>query len=311
VKKIILFALVFVSTSFARAEFQLQLMRRIAVFPIAESNSSMAEDAWWQMRELLTKDQKFLIASKRFMINRGVFQPRKNLKPADAIILGKILDAQALVSCWVEERKLKMKVFEGETGATLWESEAEFHPAISIQDQLIKLSLRLMNDFIYSLPYQAYQIIDDVIGKPVYDRDAKKFAQVFLGLNHKIEVGDLAQWLVVTGDSTQTILNSAPKITVIAEGTVTKIMNDRAEIAIQKMRVLAELKESSLVRFPKELSRLKDMYSGASDERVSSLSNEYLSSEIRNVSETNHETHPTVTALAFIVNIAGLILLAF
>lgn len=310
-KKNLIFAFVFLFSAFAHAEFQLQLTRRIAVFPIADSNSSMAEDAWWQMRELLTKDQKFLIASKRFMINRGVFQPRKSLKPADAIILGKILDAQALVTCWVEDRKMRMRVYEGETGSSLWEGEGEFHPAIPIPDQIIKVSLRLMSDFIVSLPYQAYQVVDDVIGKPVYDQDARKFAQVFLGLNHKIEVGDLAQWVVVTGDSNQTLLNSAPRVTVFAEGTVSKILGDKAEIEILKMRDISELKESSLVRFPKEVSRLKELYSGGNEERSAVLGNEYLSSEIRNVSESNQETHPTVTALAFIVNIASLILLAF
>src|SRR4051812_42407301 len=79
------------------AEVRHTLLRRIAVFPIADANVSTGEEAWWQMRELLTKDQRFFVASRRFMVNRGVFQPRKLLKPADAIILSKILDAQALV----------------------------------------------------------------------------------------------------------------------------------------------------------------------------------------------------------------------
>jgi hypothetical protein len=307
--RIILFILSLLILINAKAEVNLELYRRIAVFPIAGNNSSMTEDAWWQMRELLTKDKKFLIASRRFMINRGVFQARKNMKPADSIILAKILDAQALVTAWVEDRKMMMRVYEGVTGTTLWEGEGEFHPAIPINDQLIKVSLRLMNDFLVALPYQAFQVVDDVIGKPVYEQDAKKFAQVFLGTNHSITVGDSAQWIQVSGDSSQPLLSSSPKVTVIAEGTVTKILSDRAEVEIHKMRDSRDLQENALVRFPKEISRLKDLYS--SDNRAASLGSEYLSGEIKSVAESAQQTQPTVTTLAFILNVAGMILLAF
>jgi hypothetical protein len=293
----------------AYAEFEHTLIRRVAVFPIAENNSQMSEDAWWQIRDLLTKDQKFLVASRRLMINRGVFQGRKSLKPADAIILAKILDAQALVSTWVADRTMKMRVYDGENGFLFWEGEVEFHPAIPINDQLIKVSLRLMNDFLMAIPYQGFQVTDEVIGKTLYERDSKRFAQVFTGPNSRLKVGDSVQWLTVTGDISQAFLNGAPRITIIAEGVVVSLKNDRAEVEVLKMRDPADLKENALVRFPKELARLQEMY--AKEDKTASLSSEYLSSEIRNSSEFNKETNPTVTALAFIANIAGLILLAF
>jgi hypothetical protein len=293
----------------ARADFEHTLMRRIAVFPIAENNSSVSEDAWWQIRDLLTKDQKFLVASRRLMINRGVFQGRKSLKPADAIILAKILDAQALVTTWVADRTMKMRVYDGENGFLFWEGELEFHPAIPINDQLIKVSLRLMNDFLVAIPYQGFQVTDEVIGKTLYERDSKKFAQVFVGPSSRVQVGDAVQWLTVTGDISQAFLNGAPKVTIIAEGTVVSIKNDRAEVEIIKMRDPSDLKEDALVRFPKELARLKEMY--AKEDKTASLTSEYLSSEIRNSSEFNKETNPTMTALGFIINLAGFILLAF
>ena len=269
----------------------------------------MAEEAWWQVRELLTKDQKFLVASRRFMINRGVFQSRKNLKPADAIILSKILDAQILVSSWVEERSLKMKIYEGENGYILWEGQSEFHPAIPISEQLVKLSLRLISDFMGAMPYQGFQVVDEVIGQPVYNLDSKKMAQIFVGTQKQPSVGDPVQWIQVRGDRSQSFLNAAPQVTVTAEGIVTRVINDRIEVEIQKLKDLSDLKENSLVRFPKEVARLKDLYS--SEERTSNLGAEYLSAEMKNVEEVSKETHPTATALAFIVNIAAMILLAF
>ncbi|MGZ5280128.1 MAG: hypothetical protein ACXWC9_09310 [Pseudobdellovibrionaceae bacterium] len=291
------------------AEVRHSLLRRVAVFPIADANVSSGEEAWWQMRELLTKDQRFFVASRRFMVNRGVFQPRKILKPADAIILSKILDAQALVVTFLKERTLHMKVYEGENGYLLWEGDAEFHPALPINDQLIRMSTQLMNTFVLAIPYQGFQVTDDVIGKPIYEEEGKTFAKVFIGANSQIQKGDPAQWIEVTGDVGTAFFNSTTKVTVIADGKVTEIKGNHATIEIEKLRDPTELKDNSLVRFPQELNRLKDLYSDG--EKSSSLSPEYFSSEIKNASEFSKDHNSTTSTLMWIANIAGFILLAF
>lgn len=293
----------------AVADVDHTLLRRIAVFPIADANYGNAEDAWWQMREALTKDQRFFVASRRFMINRGVFQPRKVLKPADAIILGKILDAQALVTSYIDDRTLKMKIYEGENGYLLWEGEAPFHPAISINDQLIRISTQLMNVFITTVPYQGFQVIDDLVGKPLFEDDKKFIAQVFVGANNQYEVGDAVQWIKVSGDVSKSFFGSGEKVTVYAEGKIKEIKGDRVAVEVTKLRDPSDLKENSLIRFPKEVQRLKEIY--AKDDKGSSLSSEYLSSEIRESSEVNKGHNSTASALTWIVNIATFILLAF
>jgi hypothetical protein len=291
------------------AEVHHSLLRRIAVFPIADANMSSAEEAWWQMRELLTKDQRFFVASRRFMVNRGVFQPRKILKPADAIILSKILDAQALVVTFLKDRTLQMKIYEGENGYLLWEGDAEFHPALPINDQLIRMSTQLMNAFVLAIPYQGFQVTDDVIGKPIYEEDGKTFAKVYIGTNSQIQKGDPAQWVEVTGDVGQAFFSSTTKVTVIAEGLVQDVKGDHALIQIEKMRDPSELKDNSLVRFPQELNRLKDLYSEG--DKSSNLAPEYLSSEIKSAGEFSKDHNTTTSALMWIANIAGFILLAF
>lgn len=294
----------------AQAELNHTLFRRIAVFPIADANMSNAEEAWWQMREALTRDQKFFVASRRFMINRGVFQPRKSLKPADAIILGKILDAQALVVTYLQERTLKMKVYEGENGYLLWEGDGEFHPALPINDQLIRMGTQLMNSFVMDIPYQAFQILDEVIGKPLYEENGKTLAQVFIGANSNLQKGDRAQWIEVTGNVGQAYFNSETKVVVIAEGQIREIKGDKAVIEVEKTRDPSELKENSLVRFPKEINRLKEQYGGDAD-RSAMLAPEYLSSEIKDVSEFTKDHSSMSTALTWIATIATVILLAF
>jgi hypothetical protein len=244
------------------------------------------------------------------MVNRGVFQPRQNLKPADVIILSKILDAQALVVTFLRERTLHMLVYEGENGYLLWQGSAEFHPAIPINDQLIRMSGQLMNAFILSIPYQGFQIIDEVIGKPIYETDGKKFAQVFMGANSQIQVGDAAQWIEVVGDVGEAFFSSSTKVTILAEGKVTRINGDKATIVIEKMREMSDLHENSLIRFPKEVNRLAGLYTTDVD-RSSSLAPEYLSSEMKSADEFNPGHSKASSGLMWIASILGFLLLAF
>ncbi len=293
----------------AEARVEHRLLRRVAVFPIADANLSNAEESWWQMREALTHEQRFMVASRRFMINRGVFQPRKVLKPADVIILSKILDAQMLMSVFIEERTLKMKVYEGENGYLLWQGDIQFHPAIAINDQLIRVSTMLMNQFISEIPYQGFVIIDDLIGKPVYSSDNEQSVKIFVGKNSKLAVGDPVQFVEISGQVGQSFFNDNPLIDVIAEGNIKELKDDYAFARIEKAKNLADIKAETLVRFPQEISRLKEIYSQG--EKSSNLSAEYLSSEMTDVKENKSDHPSTASALSWITGIVGFILLAF
>ena len=303
---VILFS--FLSVCFAEAQVKHKVLRRIAVFPIADANVSSAEDAWWQMRETITRDKRFFVATRRFMINRGVFQPRKQLKPADVIILSKILDAEALVMTYVSERTFYMRIFDGESGYILWQGEAEFHPAVSISEQLIQVSSQMMNSFMMALPYQGFQIVDDGVGKPVFEDSGKSYAKVFVGNSSKLNVGDDAQWVEVEGETSKVFLGDSLQVSVLAEGKIAAIQENSVTIEILRMKNVKDLKENSLVRFPEEMNRLKDLYSGK--EKSSNLSAEYLSGEIKNTEDFKKGHNSTSTALLWIANIAGFLLIA-
>lgn len=305
---LLLSAVFFSCASFA--EIEQTLIRRIAVFPIADANFAKSEDAWWQMREALTLNQRFQVASRRFMINRGVFQPRKDLKPADAIILAKILDAQALVVSYVKDREFFVKVFDGENGYLLWQEQVGFHPAISINDQIIKAATKSMNSFRLALPYQGFQVVDESINKPVYEDGAKKFAQVFIGSGSGVKAGDPVQWIRVTGDSSGSFLNSAPVVMTVAEGKVSEVKGDRAVVELIKMSSDSVLVENALVRFPMEAKRLVEASAG-SDGLTSKLEAEYLTSEMKSVGEFNRDHSEASSSMAWILNLAAFILLAF
>ena len=304
-------ALMFSVLAFSSAEAQVKhkVLRKVAVFPVADANVPSSEDAWWQMREAITKDKRFFVATRRFMVNRGVFQPRKQLKPADVIILSKILDAEALIITYVKERSFFMRVFDGESGYLLWQGDAEFHPAVSINDQLIRVSTQMMNSFMSALPYQGFQIVDDVVGKALFEDKGKTYAKVFVGNTSKLNIGDDAQWVDVQGETSRAFFGDTLQVTVIAEGKITVIKENIVTIEVDRMKNPDDLIQNSLVRFPEEMNRLKELYS--TGEKSSNLSAEYLSGEIKNTEDFKKGHNKTSTALLWIVNIAGFLLLAF
>lgn len=306
---ILFFTTVMVLGFRASAEFEMKLIKRLAVFPIAEAQYGSSEDAWWQMREVLTKEQRFLVASRRFMVNRGAFQPRKQLKPADVIILGKILDAEALVVSWIEDRTMKMRVYDGQNGFLIWQEDLNFHPAISINDQLIRVSGRLIQDFMTAIPWHGSTVMNTELNRVVYQVDKRTFAKIFVGSQRKLEPGDPVQWISVKGDISSSFLNTGLKVEVVAEGEVSSQNGDQVEVLVTRQRDPEDIYENALVRFPKDLSRSKELFPG--DERGSTLSAEYLSAEMKDPKDFAKDHSPTATALAFIGNLALFVVLAF
>src|SRR3954468_6467929 len=116
--------------SFAQTDHS--LIRRLTVFPIKTSPEyqQAADETWWELRETLTRDKRFLVASKNFLMQKDVYQARSKLSPADAIILGKLLDANALITTHLDDRILTMRVYEGDYGRALWEQKIMLQPSL-------------------------------------------------------------------------------------------------------------------------------------------------------------------------------------
>lgn len=291
-----------------KADIEHNLLRKIAVFPIAEANVANNEEAWWQMREFLTRDKKLLIASKRFMINRGVFQPRRMLKPADAIILGRLLDAQALMVTFLEDRTLRMVVYDGENGYILWQEENQLHPAIAINDQLIKACTKMVSDFMQALPYQGFILKDEITDKIISEKEDKRFVKIFYGAGVTPDKGDPVELLRINGDASKIFLE-AMNLQILGEAEIVEVQEDYAIAELLKVKDLEDVKENTLVRFPKEASTLKNLYH--SDVKSASLSGEYLNNELKPISDFQKEHSTGATAVAILVNIAAFMLIAF
>jgi len=294
------------------AQTQHQLVRRVTVFPIKAPKelSAAAEEAWWKVREVLTENKRFLVASKNFLIQKDVFQPRGELTPADAIILGRLLDANALVTTHLEERTLHMRVYEGEYGRLLWQHEVSLHPSLPLSEQIETAGKNLINDFISAIPYQGFVVVDSLKGQAVYSEEQKQYVRADIGAKAQVEVGDVVQFVRLYSDSLKPLFSPDAVVEVFAEGKVAKINRDFVTVELERIVKGGRIEQETLVRLPKEWQRLRDVFA-INQELRPRINNEYFSPEISPVQESINETRPLVTSLTFILNIAAFLLLAF
>jgi hypothetical protein len=296
----------------AKAQIEHQLMRRVVVFPLSVDPAfkDAGDEAWWQIREELTKSHRFLVASKQFLIKSDVYQARSELQPADAIILGRLLDAHALVVSKVKDRKFSMTVYDGTNGLTLWHKDFDLHPSLTVQDQMPVTGRRMINDFIASVPYEGFETVDPLIGKAIYQEKNLMLTQVDIGVNSQIQIGDVAQWIRLTSNNTAPLFQSGARVTVYAEGQVIKISQGIATIELIRVSKLESIKENGLVRFPREFERLQNEFA-IRESIPTTVGMELLKLESDPMENLRRERKPLVTTLSFIGSLVAAVLLAF
>lgn len=310
--KLLLVITFFFFSSVALAQMNLKLMRRVVVFPVSAPKSleKQAEEAWWKVREILTKDKRYLVASKSFLIKKSVFQPRQDLTPADAILLGRLLDAHILVTSYVEKNKFWMKVYDTEYGRPIWSKSISLFSSIPKSQQITKVYENLMKDFVAAVPYQGYVVVDSLIGSPVFKEGETPFVKVDVGLHSQIEVGDPVQFIVAQNDSYEEFLSPNMQIRVFAEGKVFSKSRNIVDVQLIRATNLKDIKKYTLVRLPKELMRLRKDYSLRSDSVRYVEQNFRFGSRVED-EEKIKEKRPLITSLSFVFNIATIMLLGF
>jgi hypothetical protein len=288
-----------------------ELMRRLVVFPIQAdvAASKEAESTWWEIREKLTESRRFLVASKNFMQAKDVFQSRGELKPADAIILGRLLDSNALITIFLKENKVSMRVYESVNGLTLWSGDIELHVAVPASQQLKEVSKKLLFDFISSVPYQGFVVTDNLIGRPVFTEGESSLFKADIGIGSQIRVGDTIELIQIQTDSIKPLFQDGLQIQTYAEGIV--IRSDRNIITVEITRKVDgfDIISESLVRVPKEFSRVKELYGIQSDEMKNV--NVSLFQEEKPATENELAKKPLYTSIAWLANLTLMLLLAF
>jgi hypothetical protein len=285
------------------------LIRKVAVFPLdtAKKDTAQADLAWWKIREELTNNKRFLVAGKQLMVRKEVMQPRSTLEPADVILLGKLLDAHALVTTYLKNRTLQMTVYGCENGMVLWDKKLELSTATPLGNQFESVSSKLIRDFMASIPYQGFQILDPLIGSPTFEESKAIFAKVDAGQNNRIQVGELVQWVQVK--SIPPVFQNLSNTTIIAEGHVVENRQGILTVEIKRLKEKNLLIENALVRIPSEDLRLKENWSLSSG--GPNLSADIITAEMRSTErESDSKKSLTMTGTT-ISSMLLLLLLAF
>lgn len=296
----------------AASETEHTLIRRLSVFPVkaGQDLAPIAEEAWWDLREVLTRDHRFLVASKNFLMQKDVFQARSELSPADAIILGKLLDANGLVTTYLEDRTLHMRVYEGEYGRPLWQQEVVLQPSLPVAEQLKPAAVKLAQNFIASIPYHGFVTVDPLKGRPVYTEGRRLLVKAEIGTGAEVDVGDTIQLVRIYSDHLKPLFTHGASVEVFAEGRVLEKAGESVVIELDRVNRANIIQEGTLVRVPKELKRLQQLYS-LQDSLRSKIDPEFFSPGMTSAKQEQAETKPLVTSLMFVANLAAFLLLAF
>ena len=246
--------------AFAQAsELDHKVVRRLTVFPfkVPSAFKEVAEDSWWEVRKFLTDKKKFLVASRRFLVQKEVLQPRGALQPADVLILGRLLDAHALITFFLEDDQYQLEAYDGRTGQTLWRGKIELNTSLPKSVQLKSATMRLAQDFIQAFPYQGFVMEDKLRSSVVYQQEGEWYFDGFTGLDFPANPGDPVQVVRLTSTSLRPLFEDGGERKLMAEGVVAERLRDRVRVKLSATSANARLQHFDLLRFPKEFQKIE------------------------------------------------------
>lgn len=288
-----------------------EVIRRIAIFPFFTNGlyKKQADLAWWKAREFLSEQQRFLVATKRFLEQKDVYQPRKSLRITDAVLLSQILDSDCLITGFLDNGKFTMEAYSNQDGQLLWTKTINLISSKPLSEQIEDASLKLIQDFLANIPYQGFQIVDPLNEKPYIEEGNNIIARIDVGAKAAIKKGQKVQWVEVERNNAYPLFQGGSIIRIIAEGEVVVFENQVATVNIKRSKDLTILNKKAIVHFPDEFSRLTAVY-GIKDVIKGEVSTAYLSAPMIDTEERFKESRPLLTALASIANVVLFLLIA-
>jgi hypothetical protein len=228
---------------------------------VAQTPREDFEKAWWAVREELTNSKRFLVATRLFLQQKEVYQERAELEPVDVILLGKLLEAHALITVFLADRRLKMTVYEGQTGEVLWEHSLFVDTGTRLGAQIEEKAVRLTRAFVASIPYQGYLVKESAMEAPTFTEGDVRATYIEAGNNHGIQSDHSVQWIRIKKRNLKPLFQGGGETEVFAEGKVLRVDRQNILVEITRFQNLQDLKEFSLARFPEEDKRLQQTYS--------------------------------------------------
>jgi hypothetical protein len=114
----------------------------------------------------------------------------------------------------------------------------------------------------------------------------------------------------VYSDNLKPLFTSGATVEVFAEGRVVEHLREDIVIELDRLNRATSIQEGTLVRLPRELKRLEQLYS-LKDSLRNKIDPEFFSPSLTEAKQKEEETKPLVASLVFIGNLAAMLLLAF
>lgn len=330
------------SSSYAveRDHLPIAAIQKIAVFPVDDSGELLSrsqgsqvddltleklDETWWQVREELTNTGRFVVATKAFLQRADVFTPRGELRPSEVVILGKYVEADAVLTLQLKQRTLTVRVWSSDDGNLVWKEAVSLHPSLLIRDQIVKIARSVVRDFISEVPYHGTTVMDLLARSPVFMESGKTFAKVDIGSRagesngSAMIPGQTVQWLKLERVGLDPLFQGGGKTTVIAEGIIRDIADRVAKVEVLRIASGEAITNGSLLYVPAEAERLlKNKDPHARSVVLTLLARDRgkkgtpgLDPEGVRVQQTDKENRPFATSLSFIGSLAVILLLAF
>jgi hypothetical protein len=317
------------SANAARKSTSILAIEKISVFPVLysgergeridEATANGLDETWWQVREELTGTGRFLVASRAFLQKNDAFQPRGYLTTGDAVILGRYVEADALMTMALKDRTLTVAVWQSSDGTLAWSQSVELHPSVLLREQVAKVARGLVREFLASFPYQA-TTLQDSFSKQAVSSEGGKLRVRISTAGAPIEAGDIVQWVKLTRSTLEPLFQGGAKVEVIAEGVVSEIESQRAVVNLTRVQEASQIQAGYLVNLPKEQARLRKLATpkdSATSAAVAALLASNLASEsaiepeAKHVERKSDESGPVATTLSILGSLAVILLLAF
>ncbi|MCS6838849.1 MAG: hypothetical protein NZ480_08385 [Bdellovibrionaceae bacterium] len=291
------------------ANFELNSLKNVAIFPPKGiQNTEISNEVWWQTRELLAQDGRFLIATRRLMINRQTLNPKDELKPPETIILGKILEAQLLVTLFVKENICYFHAYRTYDGIPVFLDSLAMSYALTEEEQLLIIFKALTQRFLQSIPYAGYQTISPKSQQFIEYHGSRPivYAEISQAISTKNLLGKDIYWLDMRYPSFPLFQQTNPTTRIWAIGRVIEeLPNNHLQIELTQYSDLKMFEKENLVFIPVENKMHEPIF-----HRESQLSHEFLlesSKSEKNVTQQKIEA----TFLGFLFTLGSLILMIF
>jgi hypothetical protein len=288
------------------ANFSFGPIKRVAIFPARGVDENIVDELWWQLRETIANDGRFEVATRRLMINRQVLTPRPELKAADAVILGRILEADLLITHQVLKKKAVFSSIRTLDGLVVWREEVLLNPSIPESDQLLPIFKNMASSFLKAVPYAGYQIFAPN-GQKLYESDGSLGFVYVTAPNAESLLNQKFYWLNVSYPN-QPLLKSKGNFLTLNWGSAVEFIKPN----ILKIKLEKPFDETFMSSGTPVYLSLSE--SDANDEplfgaRVTEIGSEYLISGIKSDRRVTQQSGVS-TFLGFLFGAVALLLIA-